>query len=106
VTGARHDRQFWERAAREVERGSSVGEVARRLGVEPRTLTWWRWRLRQDGKAGKLARKAEFIPVVMAPSVASRGLVEIDAGAARVRVEAGVDVEYVTALVNALRSSC
>ena len=103
---SRHDRGFWERAAREVESGSKVSEVARRLGVQPRTLTWWRWRLRQDGKAGKLVRKAEFIPVVMAPSVTSRGLVEIDAGAARVRVEAGVDVEYVTALVNALRSSC
>lgn len=79
VTGARQDRQFWARAVREVERGSSLGDVARRLGVQPRTLTWWRWRLGRDGKAGKLARRTEFIPVVMAPSAASRGLVEIDA---------------------------
>lgn len=109
MTGARHDRQFWARAVREVERGSSLGDVARRLGVQPRTLTWWRWRLRRDGAAaaGKLAKRAEFIPVVMtAGAVASRGVVEVDAGAARVRVEAGTDVAYVAALVSALRSSC
>lgn len=109
MTGARHDRQFWERAVREVERGSSLGEVARRLGVRPRTLTWWRWRIRRDGAgtAGKLAKRAEFIPVVMtAGAVASRGMVEVDAGAARVRVDVGADVEYVAALVSALRSSC
>lgn len=109
MTGARHDRQFWERAVREVERGSSVGEVARRLGVQRRTLTWWRWRFRRDGAgtAGKLAKRAEFIPVVMtAGGVESRDMVEIDAGAARVRVDVGADVEYVAALVSALRSSC
>jgi transposase-like protein len=106
VTGSRHDRQFWERAVREVERCGSVGDVARRLGVQARTLTWWRWRIRREG-AAKLAKRAEFIPVVMAAgATASSGMVEVDAGVARVRVEAGIDVEYVAALVKALRSSC
>ena len=72
MTGSRHDRQFWERAVREVERCGSVGDVARRLGVQARTLTWWRWRIRREGAEGeaKLAKRAEFIPVVMAAGAA------------------------------------
>ena len=49
----------------------------------------------------------DFIPVVVAAgAMASRSMVEVDAGAARVRVDVGADVEYVVALVRALRSSC
>lgn len=117
VTTVRHSREFWERAVREVERGAAVSEVARRLGVRPGTLSWWRWHLRNEqpkraqrqgrGHASTIA-KAEFLPVVVAQPAPVRrgGLVEIDAGNARLRVEVGVDVRYVAALVQALRSAC
>jgi len=118
VTTVRHSREFWERATREVERGAAVAEVARRLGVRPGTLSWWRWHLRNEqpkreqrqgrGRASTPIAKAEFLPVVVAqPVPAGRGgLVEIDAGGGRLRVEVGVDVRYVAALVQALRSAC
>jgi transposase-like protein len=114
VTTVRRSREFWERAVREVERGAAVSAVARRLAVRPGTLSWWRWHLRNEPETRETARrrprvaKAEFLPVVVAqPMPTGRaGLVEIEAGGARVRVEVGADVGYVVALVQALRSAC
>jgi hypothetical protein len=116
VTTVRRSREFWERAVREVERGAAVAVVARRLTVRPGTLSWWRWHLRKESgtrprasvrRRSRIA-KAEFLPVVVSQSTPTgrAALVEIDAGSARVRVEAGVDVRYVVALVQALRSAC
>lgn len=114
VTTVRRNREFWERAVREVEGGAAVSAVARRLAVRPGTLSWWRWHLRNEPETRAPVRrrpriaKAEFLPVVVAQPTPRRGagLVEIDAGSARVRVEVGVDVSYVAALVQALRSAC
>jgi len=44
------------------------------------------------------------VPARLAP--VSAGPVEIETSGARIRVEIGTDVEYVAALVNALRVSC
>jgi transposase-like protein len=111
VTGIR--REFWERAVREVERGATVSAVAQRLVVRPGTLSWWRWHLRKvSGSTAKRRRRrsarAEFLPVVVAQPARpdGAGIVEIDAGVARVRFEVGADVSYVAALVQALRSAC
>lgn len=101
-------------ATREVGRGAAISEVARRLGVRPGTLSWWRWNLRneQPKREPDLRRrriaKPGFLPVVLAQAapVGRGGLVEVDAGNARVRIEVGVDVHYVAALVRALRSEC
>jgi transposase-like protein len=109
VPAERHDRKFWEQACREVERGGSVGEVARRLEVRPRTLSWWRWNLGRKKSTVKRERGAEFLPVVLADSRALRGAaapIEIDAGGVMVRVEPGTDVEYIAALVFAIRAGC
>jgi transposase-like protein len=66
VLVARHDREFWECACREVDRAAKVGEVARRLGVRAGTLSWWRWKLRQEGRTHRRTRGAAFLPVVVA----------------------------------------
>lgn len=113
MTGIRRNREFWERAVREVERGATVSAVAERLGVRPGTLSWWRWHLRRGSESTTKRRRrrsarAEFLPVVVAQAARTggAGLVEIDAGVARVRFEVGADVSYVVALVQALRSAC
>jgi hypothetical protein len=99
---ARHDREFWKRACLEVRRGSKIGDVARRLGVKPRTLQWWSWKL------GEVAatEHAEFLPVVVAghSSTAVTAAIELEANGVRIRVEAGVDVRYVAELVAAIRA--
>jgi len=107
VAAIRHDRKFWERACHEVRQGATAGDVARRLGVRPRTLAWWCWRLGREPKLRR-TRRAEFLPVVVRDRVTpvSAAPVEIEMSGARIRVDVGTDVQYVAALVNALRASC
>jgi len=106
VPAKRHDREFWERACREVWQGGNSGDVARRLGVRPRTLAWWCWQLGRK-KTARRNRRAEFLPVVVdhvaSTSVAS---IEIETSGVRIRVDVGTDIQYVAGLVNALRASC
>ena len=112
MAGIRHDRDFWRRAYREVNEGATVGDVARRLGVRPRTLTWWCWRLRQEGARPRRVRSPAFLPVVAASreivtaAPFSDGRVELEVASVRVRVGVGTDVEYVAALVSAIRDAC
>jgi transposase-like protein len=106
VPVVRHDRGFWERACREVERGAKVGEVASRLGVRAGTLSWWRWNLRREGRTPRPARTA-FLPVVIAePTLPAPAVVQLEASGVRVHVEVGTDVLYVAALVAAIRTTC
>lgn len=104
--GVRHDREFWKRACREVERGAQVGEVARRLGVRPRTLQWWGWRLGRERT--KAAETVGFLPVVAQERIGSvsTAAVELETSGVRVRIEVGTDVGYVAALVAAIRRAC
>jgi transposase-like protein len=107
VAIARHDRGFWERACREVERGAKVGEVARRLGVRAGTLSWWLWKLRQDGQTPRRTRGAAFLPVVIDErTLPAPAVVHLEASGVRLHVEVGTDVRYVAALVAAIRSTC
>jgi transposase-like protein len=98
-----HDREFWERACREVRRGAKVRDVARRLGVSPRTLQWWSWKLRQEP-----ARTAEFLPIVASerPTLVSTAALELETNGVRIRVEIGADVRYVAELIVAIRAAC
>ena len=104
---ARHDREFWKRACREVERGAKIGEVARRLGVRAGTLTWWLWKLRQEVRTPGRTRRATFLPVVLAePTLPAPTVVQLEASGVRLHVEVGTDVRYVAALVAAIRTTC
>jgi len=71
--------------------------------VKPRTLQWWSWKLRRQS-----TERAEFLPVVVAERarVVSTTALELEANGVRIRVEPGTDVEYVAALVAAIRAAC
>ncbi len=79
-------------------------DVARRLGVKPRTLQWWSWKLRGEGAP----ETAGFLPVVATEGEAlvSTASVELETHGVRIRVEHGVDVQYVAALLAAIRAAC
>lgn len=81
--------------------GERVVDVARRHRVQPRTLTWWRWKLRTEGNRNPL-----LLPVVVRRVVASGepAAVELRVGELIMRVACGTDVAYVAALVAALRA--
>ena len=101
---ARYSREFRERACREVRRGARVGDVAQRLGVRPRTLQWWHWKLRGE----RSVEPRGFLPVVVDDGGApvSPAALELETNGVRIRVDLGTDVTYVAALVTAIRSAC
>ena len=103
----RHSREFWVRLVGETERGGTLEAVARRHGVRPRTLVWWRWKLGRGPRPA--ARKARLLPVVVRrPTVVVERavLIELAVHDVAVRMQTGTDVQYIAALVRALRSSC
>ena len=106
----RRGRDFWRRLVDEVEAGAAVAEVARRHRVQPRTLSWWKWKLGTlDGGGSTAGRGPALLPVIMrrvGPDPSPSGLVELCLGDVVIRVRADADVEYVAALVDALLSRC
>jgi transposase-like protein len=106
----RHDREFWERACREIRRGGKVSEVAARLGVRSGTLSWWLWKLRGERAGRKAGARTRFLPVVVSEPLTTTPLptrsVALEFDGVRVHVEVGTDVAYVAALVRAIRSAC
>jgi transposase len=99
----RRGRAFWKQLSDEVDRGERIADVARRHGVQPRTLTWWRWKL------GTLPRvEARFLPVVIKQPVrpVDPRDIELCIRDVTIRIGSDTDVSYVAALVDALRGRC
>lgn len=56
-------RAEWIERVRRCERsGLDLAEFARREGIKPKQLYWWRWRLRSSGDPAR-AVTPEFLPV-------------------------------------------
>ena len=88
----------------EVDDGELVADVARRHRVQPRTLSWWRWRLRSEEAAGQPL----LLPVVVKQVARSTApaSIELLIRDVVVRVSGDADVAHVAALVEALRGRC
>ena len=80
-----------------------VTAVARRHDVHPNLLHHWRRQARRGLEGGQ---GSKFLPVVVAPAagIGSRasGSIEIELGAARVRVDASVDEAALGRVLRAL----
>ena len=104
------NRAFWLALAVEIEKGAKLDEVARRHQVTKKTLSWWCWRFRFDGEMSKTKSRTRtrLLPVVApaVPVTSSTAQVEVTVLGAHFRFSVGTDVEYVTALVRALRGRC
>ena len=68
--------------------------------MQPRTLTWWRWKLRADR-----AVEGRLLPVIVRPSGRTSTVegVELRIRDVAMRFGSDTDVAYVAALVDALR---
>lgn len=106
----RGGREFYEALCAEVDRGESVREVARRHSVEPKTLSWWRWKLRKDSEGRKPKKRttpSSLVPVIVRDPVGrEERLVELSVGGCCLAFESGTDPAYIAALVQALVASC
>jgi hypothetical protein len=97
---------FWRRVVDESDR-DGVGVVAKRHGLKPRTLTWWRWRL-SHAPAPSKAAAPRLLPVALIPTGTPQrdALVEIVVDEIRIRCAVGTDVDFVARLVAGLRTPC
>jgi hypothetical protein len=98
----RHPKEFWTKLVEEVRAGEAPSEVARRHRVREKTLRWWKTHLRRDAEAERL----RFLPVASAGTVEAQVVIEVALGRLTLRIPEKTDVEYVAALVVALRSAC
>ena len=96
----RRGREFWTRVVSEVDAGERVVDVARRHRLQPKTLSWWRWKLRSDDRRDPL-----LLPVVLSDTELREqpSPIELHVRDVVIRVACGSDVAYLAALVDALR---
>jgi hypothetical protein len=108
--GARRTREEWSGLVDELEAsGDSLERFCAQRRVRVATLKWWRWRLRTAKRVS--AQVAERGVRLLAVDVVDRAPlrpapIAVFVSGAELRVEVGTDVEYVGALVSALRSRC
>jgi transposase len=90
--------------------GAVVSEVARRHDLTPQHLFGWR----KAAREGRLALPDEdgslFVPVVVAPpgaaaAQAAAGSITIEVAGAAVRVERGVDLDWLTKVLRAVKAA-
>ena len=87
---ARSTRSAWRRRLSKWKRsGLSIPEFARREGLNPSTLSWWKWKLGSEGHATDV----DFVELVPAPvSLVSAAAIEVSCPTGHVvRVPAGTD---------------
>lgn len=107
--GARRTREDWAALVEKLDESTdSVAGFCTKHRVRASTLKWWRWRLRSERRTAALTKPTTRLLAVDVIDVAPlrpKTLV-IAASGMEVSVEVGTDVEYVGALVLALRSRC
>ena len=88
---ARSSREEWaKRVERWVDSGLTAAEFSSEIGVNPRTLTYWKWKLRQAGssspraKPKRLHTSPRFVEVTAAVETSSP--IEVVVGEVTVRV--------------------
>ena len=88
MAAERRPRSDWERMVREHEgSGLSLREFAAEHGVNPHTLSWWRWRTRSERTA-----PMQFVPVVVASSECEPA--ELDVGPIVAELPNGVTLRF------------
>lgn len=83
--------------------GLSCKDYAAKAGVNPRTLTWWKSKLRSAGGAGPVA--ASFVEVteqLVPPPAGEAGVIELDVGSTRIRVRGRVESDALARVLDAL----
>jgi hypothetical protein len=107
---ARETRAIWAaRLARWHESGLDAATFARREHCNPRTLTYWRWRLGKsvaDPSRRELPRAVSFVEVVSPPSsVSSEVPVEVVLPAGyRLRLASSVTTDLLQMVLTALEA--
>lgn len=104
----RDARATWaKRVERWIESGLPAAEFAAEIGVNARTLTYWKWKLGRPEQR-RVARRPEFVEVVPSASSRTPGSTSLDAlevvlgGGIVIRVPARFDADALRRVVVAL----
>jgi hypothetical protein len=99
----RQSRAWWSRTvSRWRGSGLTAADFAAREELSVHSVRWWSSALGRDSRASH--GSSEIQPIEIAVAATPRGSgVEIAVGGAVLRCEVGADVDYVAALVRALR---
>src|ERR1022692_4044228 len=106
----KHTAQWWAERVAEFAQAGGSRAVARRHGVNERTLVWWRSELRRRVREGTGPR---LLPVVVSPAPPrvdaghAAGLeVFEEVGVARMTMRGAVSPEHLAAIVPASTRTC
>lgn len=109
---AARSRDEWRAEVEEFERsGMSVAAFVAERGLSPRTLAWWRWRLRREDEPRPAATEPLFVPVsvevaeIEVPDTPPSTAVAVEAvlpNGVRLRVEGCSEVGVVIAALGAV----
>src|SRR5262245_48386192 len=109
--GTRRSRSEWESLVSDLERsGQGIAQFCARRGLAPRTVQWWRWKLRRaEAMVSSSAASIRLVPVdvIASAGTADGGApIEISFGDFALRVAVGTEPAYVASLLAALRGRC
>jgi len=102
----RRPRSCWEARVAELTDGRSVEQVARRHGLIPARLTWWRWRI---GSAATTALMAPRMLEIVSPrsmTASDRAGVRIFVGDILLELPPATTPEDIGRIVGAIRATC
>jgi transposase-like protein len=106
----RHTSQWWSERVAEFAQTGNARAVARRHGVNERTLVWWRSELRRRAREGTGPR---LLPVVVgtAPPRVDAGHADelevfVEVGVARMTMRGAMSPEHLAAIVSASTRTC
>jgi hypothetical protein len=108
---SRHGAEWWAERLKEMAETGDADGIARRYGVRPKTLLWWRSELRRRGHQPSHAA-TRLLPVVVAHTPARSAPASSDVemvveiGPMRMTMRGSVTAEHLAALVAASAKAC
>jgi hypothetical protein len=105
----RRSREEWSALLDELAAsGEPLESFCRQRSIRRSTLYWWKWKLGSSRRTSAPRAAIRLLPVAVSSNVGAAPSVAVVIGVAdlQVRVEVGTDVDYIRALVDALRSRC
>ena len=112
----RTTRAEWaKRVERWADSGLTSKEFAAELGINPRSLVFWKWQLKRDGQGSSTLReqprkmpqrrRVTKVPLVELRPAISETRIELELGAGRrLRIPVGFDVDSLRQLLSVLET--
>lgn len=82
--------------------GSTCKEYAAKAGINPRTLTWWKSKLKSAEATADMPEFVEVTEPGASAAIVDDGVIEVEVGGARIVVRGRVDTEALARVLTAV----